>query len=53
MQDRDLGPRMAAQECDCDFLSSGATVFEPEDLQFYEETYQKDPAEKRGVDGNL
>ena len=53
MQDRDLGPRMAAQECDCDFLSSGETVFEPEDLQFYEETYQKDPAEKRGVDGNL
>ncbi len=52
-QDRDLGPRMAAQECDCDFLSSGETVFEPEDLIFYEETYQKDPAEKRGVDGNL
>jgi hypothetical protein len=44
---------MAAQECDCDFLSSGETVFEPEDLIFYEETYQKDPAEKRGVDGNL
>ena len=41
MQDRDLGPRMAAQECDCDFLSSGETVFEPEDLQFYEETYKK------------
>lgn len=53
MQDRDLGPRMAAQECDCDFLSSGETVFEPEDLLFYEETYQKDPTEKRGVDGNL
>jgi len=53
MQDRDLGPRMAAQECDCDFLSSGETVFEPEDLIFYEETYQKDPTEKRGVDGNL
>jgi hypothetical protein len=52
-QDRDLGPRMAAQECDCDFLSSGETVFEPEDLIFYEETYQKDPTEKRGVDGNL
>lgn len=53
MQDRDLGPRMAAQECDCDFLSSGETVFEPEDLIFYEDTYQKDPTEKRGVDGNL
>ena len=53
MQDIDLGPSMAAQECDCDFLSSGEGVFEPEDLTFYEETYQKDPAEKRGVDGNL
>lgn len=51
-QDQDLGPRMAAQECDCDFLSSGDTVFEPEDLIFMETTSQKDPMEKRGVDGN-
>ena len=53
MQDRDLGPRMAGQECDCDFLASGDTVFEPVDLLFYEETYQKDPVERRGVDSNL
>jgi hypothetical protein len=52
-QDRDLGPRMAGQECDCDFLASGDTVFEPDDLSFYEQTYQKDPLERRGVDGNL
>ena len=52
-QDSDLGPRMAAQECDCDFLSSGDTVFEPDDLVFYEQSYQKDPLERRGVDGNL
>lgn len=52
-QDADLGPRMAAQECDCDFLSSGDSVIEPEILSFYEETYVKDPTEKRGVDGNL
>ena len=52
-QDRDLGPRMAGQECDCDFLASGDTVFEPDDLAFYEQTYQKDPVERRGVDGNL
>jgi len=52
-QDRDLGPRMAGQECDCDFLASGDTVFEPEDLTFYEQTYQRDPLERRGVDGNL
>jgi hypothetical protein len=35
-QDSDLGPRMAAQECDCDFLSSGDTVFLPEDMVYYE-----------------
>ena len=52
-QDADLGPRMAGQECDCDFLASGDTVFEPEDMLFYEKTYEKDPLERRGVDGNL
>ena len=52
-QDKDLGPRMAGQECDCDFLASGDTVFEPDDLLFYEQTYQRDPLERRGVDGNL
>ena len=52
-QDSDLGPRMASQECDCDFLASGDTVFEPDDMLFYEGTYQKDPLERRGVDGNL
>ena len=52
-QDSDLGPRMAGQECDCDFLASGDTVFEPDDMSYYEQTYEKDPLERRGVDGNL
>ena len=52
-QDADLGPRMAGQECDCDFLASGDTVFEPDDMSFFEQTYQVDPLERRGVDGNL
>jgi hypothetical protein len=52
-QDADLGPRMAGQECDCDFLASGDTVFEPEDMSFIEQTYQREPLERRGVDGNL
>ena len=52
-QNQDLGPRMAGQECDCDFLASGDTVFEPDDMSYYEQTYQKDPLERRGVDGNL
>jgi hypothetical protein len=52
-QDADLGPRMAAQECDCDFLSSGDTVFLQEDMAFYETTSLLEPVERRGVDGNL
>ena len=52
-QDSDLGPKMAGQECDCDFLASGDTVFEPDDMSFYEQTYQKEPLERRGVDGNF
>ena len=52
-QNADLGPKMAGQECDCDFLASGDTVFDTDDMLFYEQTYQKDPMERRGVDGNL
>ena len=53
IQDQDLGPKMAGQECDCDFLASGDTVFETTDMAYYEETYQRDPLERRGVDSNL
>jgi hypothetical protein len=52
-QDQDLGIRMAAQECDCDFSTSGDTVFVPEDISFYEQTYITEPLEKRGLDQNL
>jgi len=53
-QDELLGdPRMAAQECDCDFASSGDVVFYNEYLEFYEKTYIQDPLEKRGADQNL
>ena len=34
------------------FISSGHTVVEGATLQWYEETYIKDPIEKRGFDGN-
>lgn len=37
----------------CDFLSSGDTVFLAEDLAFYETTGIIDPVERRGLDGNL
>jgi hypothetical protein len=53
-QDELLGdPRMAAQECDCDFSTSGDIVFYPEYLEYYEKTFLKDPLERRGADQNL
>jgi hypothetical protein len=51
-QNNDLGIRMAAQECDCDFSTSGDTVFEPENIQWFEVNVIE-PIEKRGIDGNL
>ena len=44
---------MAAQECDCDFNTSGDTVFYNEYIEFYEQSHMKEPLEKRGVDKNL
>ena len=54
MQDELLGdPRLAAQECDCDFSTSGDVVFYPEFIEFYEQTFIQEPLERRGVDKNL
>jgi len=53
-QDDLLGdPRIAAQECDCDFNTSGDVVFYNEWIEFIKETTIKDPVERRGVDQNL
>ena len=52
-QDAILGLRNAAQECDCDFSTSGDTVVEPDILNWYIQTYQADPVSKTGFDGNL
>ena len=53
-QDELLGdPRLAAQECDCDFNTSGDTVFYSEQLDFIFATSIKDPLERRGIDHNL
>ena len=53
-QDELLGdPRLAAQECDCDFNTSGDTVFYNEQLEFISTTSIKDPLERRGIDRNL
>jgi hypothetical protein len=52
-QDLLLGKKAASQECDCDFISSGDSVIDPQLLQFYKTTYVQDPIEKTGFDGNL
>tara|TARA_R110002126_G_scaffold74689_3_gene186171 strand:- start:1277 stop:2851 length:1575 start_codon:yes stop_codon:yes gene_type:complete len=53
-QDIELGdPRLAAQECDCDFSTSGDIVFYPEHLEYYLATHVVEPMERRGVDKNL
>jgi len=53
-QDDLLGdPRMAAQECDCDFSTSGDVVFYGEWVDFIKSTTIKEPSERRGVDQNL
>jgi hypothetical protein len=53
-QDDLLGdPRLAAQECDCDFNTSGDVVFYNEWIDFIKSTTIKDPMERRGADQNL
>ena len=51
-QDKLLGKRKAAQECDCDFISSGQTVVEGAIIKWYEDTRVKPPIEKRYIDHN-
>jgi len=53
-QDDLLGdPRLASQECDCDFNTSGDVVFYSEWVDFIKETTIQDPVERRGADQNL
>ena len=47
-QDSLLGEKMAAQECDCDFVSSGNTVIGGELLQWMADNTVMDPIEERG-----
>ena len=53
-QDTQLGdPRLAAQECDCDFTTSGDIVYYSEHLEYMTSTHIVEPMERRGVDKNL
>jgi len=52
-QDKLLGPSEAAQECDCDFITSGQGVVDPRILEEYKIKHIEEPLEKRGFDSNL
>lgn len=52
-QDKILGKKMAAQECDCNFNTSGDTVIDAEIIDFYDKNYAEDPIEKRGISGDF
>ena len=52
-QDKLLGPSLAAQECDCDFITSGQSVVDGVILDEYREKHIKEPIEKRGIDSNV
>jgi hypothetical protein len=46
-QDKLLGPDMAAQECDCDFISSGQSVIPGTTIKEIQDTTVCEPMEKR------
>jgi hypothetical protein len=48
-----MSPREFAQEYDCDFLGSGNSVIEPDNLSFYEQTYLQEPVERRFMGGDF
>jgi hypothetical protein len=52
-QDTLLGPSSAAQECDCDFLTSGTGVIDAMILEKLRKSHCIEPAEKRGIDSNM
>ena len=52
-QDTLLGPSSAAQECDCDFLTSGTGVIDPVILEKMRKNLCIEPVEKRGIDSNM
>jgi len=47
------GVKGATQECDCDFATSGNQVVSTDILEFYKQTYIKDPIERRGNQQDL
>lgn len=50
-QDRDLGVKHAAQECDADFITSGESVIDTDVLNYYVKNMAREPLERRGLNG--
>jgi len=50
-QDRELGPKHAAQECDADFITSGESVIDTDILNYYKKEIVREPLERRGLNG--
>lgn len=46
-------PKQAAQEYDCNFLSSGDSVVDLNIIEWYRKNRQKDPTDVRGIDHGL
>lgn len=47
------GVKGAAQECDCNFSTSGNQVVSTDILEFYKQTFIKEPVERRGSQQDL
>lgn len=47
-----MSPREFAQEYECDFLGSGNSLIEPNNLSFYEQTFIQEPVERRFLGGD-
>jgi hypothetical protein len=48
-----MSAREFAQEYDCDFLGSGNSLIEPDNLSFYEQTFIQEPVERRFMGGDF
>ena len=48
-----MSKKEIAQEYECDFISSGDTVIDPEDIKFYRDNFVCEPIEKTNYDKNL
>lgn len=52
-QTQKMGEQEARQEHDADFIASGNTVVDGDLIQFYRQTFEKDPQWKRGFDNGI